>query len=146
MVTKKSPKTFSDAELAAMRERSSELRAEAKTAKNKTEGEKIALACIAKMTGLDQVLAQRIHAIVKATTPSLWPKKWYGMLAYANKDGKVVCFFQDAKKFNARYATLGFSDLAKLDEGMMWSSSYALKNLTPADEKMIATLVKRATS
>jgi uncharacterized protein YdhG (YjbR/CyaY superfamily) len=129
-----------------MRERGSELRAEAKAAKNRAEGERIALARIAQMKGLDQTMAKRVHAIVTASAPSLWPKTWYGMPAYANKDGKVVCFFQDAKKFKARYATFGFSDQAKLDDGTMWPTSFALKNLTPADEKTIAALVKKAAS
>jgi uncharacterized protein YdhG (YjbR/CyaY superfamily) len=144
--TPKTAKVFSDYELSAMRERGSELRAEAKAAKNRAEGERIALARIAQMKGLDQTMAKRVHAIVTASAPSLWPKTWYGMPAYANKDGKVVCFFQDAKKFKARYATFGFSDQAKLDDGTMWPTSFALKNLTPADEKTIAALVKKAAS
>ncbi len=141
-----SPKVFSDFELSAMRERGNELRAEARAKKNRAEGERIALARIAQMKGLDQALAKRIHAIMKASAPSLWPKTWYGMPAYANKNGKVVCFFQDAKKFKARYATLGFSDLAKLDDGAMWPTSFALKRLTAAEEKKIAALVKKAVS
>jgi uncharacterized protein YdhG (YjbR/CyaY superfamily) len=98
------------------------------------------------MRGRDQALAKRIHAIVKANAPELWPKTWYSMPAYATKEGKVVIFFQDAKKFNARYATLGFTDLAKLDDGTMWPTSFALKKLTPADVRKIAALVKRAVS
>ena len=142
--TAKPTKVFSDFELSAMRERGAELRAEAKAAKNKAAGEKILLARIATMKGLDYTLAKRVHAIITKTASNLWPKTWYGMPAYANKDGKVVCFFQDAKKFKARYATLGFSDLAKLDDGAMWPTSFALKNLTSADEKKIAALVKKA--
>ncbi len=144
--TAKPPKVFSDFELSAMRERGNELRAEARAKKNKAEGERIALARIAQMKGLDQAMAKRIHAIIKVNAPSLWPKTWYGMPAYANKDGKVVCFFQDAKKFKARYATLGFSDTANLDEGNMWPTSFALKRLTAAEEKKIAALVKKAVS
>lgn len=142
----KPTKVFSDFELSAMRERGNELRAEAKARKNKAEGERIVLARISQMPGLDQILAKRIHTIVTTAAPSLWPKTWYGMPAYANQDGKVVCFFQDAKKFKARYATLGFSDLAKLDDGTMWPTSFALKKLTSADEKKIAALVKKAVS
>ncbi len=144
--TSKPTKVFSDFELSAMRERGAELRAEAKAKKNKAEGERIALARIAQMKGLDQVLAKRIHSIITTNAPGLWPKTWYGMPAYADKNGKVVCFFQDAKKFKARYATLGFSDMAKLDDGTMWPTSFALKKLTPADEKKIASLVKKAVS
>ncbi len=142
--TNKTTKTFSDFELSAMRERADEIRAEAKAKKNKAAGEKILQARIAQMTGLDQALAKRLHNIITTTAPELWPKTWYGMPAYANQDGKVFCFFQDAKKFKARYATLGFSDLAKLDDGTMWPTSFALKKLTPADEKKIVALVKKA--
>ncbi|HSB89832.1 MAG TPA: DUF1801 domain-containing protein [Anaerolineales bacterium] len=108
------------------------------------EGENAVLTKIAAMAAPDRALAQRVHAIVKASAPGLVPKTWYGMPAYANKDGKVVCFFQDAAKFKARYATLGFSDTANLDEGAMWATSFALRKLTPTEEAKIAALVKKA--
>ena len=133
-------KGFTDDEKAAMRERAEELKAE----ENKADGEKAVLAKISKMEGNDKIMAKRIHDIVRANAPNLIPKTWYGMPAYSNKDGKVVCFFQDAKKFKARYATLGFSDQANLDEGNMWPSSFALNKLTPAEEKEIIALVKKA--
>ena len=104
------------------------------------------LAKIAEMQGPDRAMAERLHAIVKASAPELSPKTWYGMPAYANKDGKVVCFFQSAQKFDARYATLGFSDQANLDEGAMWPTSFALKELGAAEEAKIGALVKRAVS
>ncbi len=137
MATKKS-QTFSQAEREAMAERARELRS------GKADGEKDLLSKIANMKGPDKAMAQKVHAIVMKAAPSLTPKTWYGMPAYANKDGKVVCFFQDAAKFKARYATLGFSDSANLDAGNMWPTSFALQKLTPADEKKIATLVKKA--
>jgi uncharacterized protein YdhG (YjbR/CyaY superfamily) len=140
-----SGKGFTDEEKAAMKERAQELKAEARRDKKKADGESDVLAKIAEMQGPDRKLAKRLHAIVKANAPDLWPKTWYGMPAYA-KDGKVVCYFQDAKKFNSRYATFGFSDEANLDEGAMWPTSFALKELKPADEKRIAELVKRAVS
>lgn len=121
-----------------MAERARELHA------GKGDGGKDLLAKIAQMKGTDKAMAQRIHAIVIKAAPELTPKTWYGMPAYANADGKVVCFFQDAGKFKARYATLGFSDTAKLDAGTMWPTSFALQKLTPADEKQIAALVKKA--
>lgn len=133
-------------EIAAMKETLKERKAEARWNKNKEEGESAALAAIAAMKGLDHALAKRIHEIVKSSAPSLLAKTWYGMPAYANKDGKIVCFFQAASKFNARYATLGFNDSANLDEGDMWPTSFALKKLTAADEKNIAALVKKAVS
>jgi uncharacterized protein YdhG (YjbR/CyaY superfamily) len=102
------------------------------------------LAKIAAMAAPDRALAQRVHAIVKASAPELLPKTWYGMPAYANKDGKVVCFFQDAAKFKARYASLGFSDVANLDEGALWPVAFALKELTATEEAKIAALVKKA--
>jgi uncharacterized protein YdhG (YjbR/CyaY superfamily) len=102
------------------------------------------LAKIAEMPEPDRAMAERLHEIVKASAPALSPKTWYGMPAYANKDGKVVCFFQSAQKFNSRYATLGFNDTANLDEGAMWPTSFALKNLTAAEEAKIGALVKRA--
>jgi uncharacterized protein YdhG (YjbR/CyaY superfamily) len=107
-------------------------------------GEKEVLAKIAEMSGSDRAMAQRIHAIVTDTAPDLTPRTWYGMPAYANKDGKVVCFFQDAQKFKARYATFGFNDAANLDQGAMWPTSFALKKLTAAEEKKIGALVKKA--
>ena len=124
-------------ELAAMKEHLQDLRA------GKTEGESAVLAKIAAMRGLDRALAQRIHAIIKASAPALSPKTWYGMPAYA-KDDKVVCFFQSAQKFKARYATLGFNDKANLDEGHMWPTAFALTELTASDEARISALVKRA--
>ncbi len=138
--TAKKPKGFSDAERAAMQERAREL------ASNKADGESDVFAAIAKMPEPDRGLAKRIHAIVKAAAPTLTPKTWYGMPAYANKDGKVVCFFQNASKFKYRYSTLGFQDAAQLDDGAMWPVAFALKKLTSADEKKIAALVKKAAS
>lgn len=136
---------FTDAERAAMRERAQELKAEARANKNRAEGESAVLANIAEMPEPDRAIAQRIHAIVTASAPALWPKLWYGMPAYA-RDGKVVCFFQAARKFNTRYATLGFNDTANLDDGAMWPTAFALKELTPAGEAQIAALVKKAVS
>jgi uncharacterized protein YdhG (YjbR/CyaY superfamily) len=131
---------FTAEERAAMRERAKELKAEAQ----KADGEHAVLAKIAEMPETDRAMAERLHEIVKASAPELSPKTWYGMPAYANKDGKVVCFFQSAEKFNARYATFGFSDKANLDEGAMWPTSFALKELTAAAEARIGALVKRA--
>jgi uncharacterized protein YdhG (YjbR/CyaY superfamily) len=136
---------FTDEERAAMKERARELKAEARADKNKADGERDVLAKIAEMKGPDRVMAKRLHAIITASAPALSPKTWYGMPAYA-RDGKVVCFFQSAQKFNTRYATLGFSDAANLDKGAMWPTSFALKELTAADETKIAALVKRAVS
>ncbi len=144
MSAKKS-KGFTDDERAAMRERAQELKAEARANKKKAEGESALLAKIAEMPQPDRAMAERLHEIVKASAPALSPKTWYGMPAYA-KDGKVVCFFQSAQKFNSRYATLGFSDTANLDEGAMWATSFALKELTAAEEAKISALVKRAVS
>ncbi|HET6696052.1 MAG TPA: DUF1801 domain-containing protein [Gaiellaceae bacterium] len=138
--TKTKAATFSAEERAAMRERAAELKAEAR----KADGEKILLAKVKEMPEADRVMAERIHEIVKANAPELSPKTWYGMPAYANKDGKVVIYFQDAAKFDSRYATFGFNDAAKLDDGAMWPTSFALKKLTAADEKKIAELVKKA--
>ena len=135
---------FSAEEQAAMKERAKEMKAEARANKNKEEGENDLLAKIAEMEEPDHSMAERIHAIVKANAPSLAAKTWYGMPAYANKDGKVVCFFQSAQKFGARYATFGFNDTAQLDEGVMWPTAFALKALTAAEEARIAELVKRA--
>jgi hypothetical protein len=142
---------FTDEERAAMRERVEELKAGGRrgprtdTDKDKADGESIVLAKIAAMTAPDRAIGERLHAIIKASAPSLSLKTWYGMPAYA-KDGQVVCFFQNAQKFKTRYATLGFSDKANLDEGHVWPTAYALTELTPADEAKIAALVKRAVS
>jgi len=141
----KSSKGFTDEERAAMKERAQELKAEARANKNRAEGESDVLAKIAEMQGPDRAMAKRLHAIIAASAPALWPKTWYGMPAYA-KDGKVVCYFQSAEKFKSRYATFGFSDEANLDEGAMWPTSFALKELTAADESKIAALVKKAVS
>ena len=132
-------KAFTAEEKAAMRERAREVKAEAE----KGELEADLLAKIAEMPAADRAMAKKIHALMKATAPSLTPRTWYGMPAYA-KNGKVLCFFQSAQKFKARYATFGFSDEAKLDEGAMWATSWALKELTTADEAKIAALVKKA--
>ncbi len=134
-------KGFSDDERAAMRERARELKAQARNA----DGESAVLAKIAEMPGPDRAMAERLHAIVKASAPVLSSKTWYGMPAYA-KDGKVVCFFQSGAKFKSRYATLGFSDEANLDEGAMWPTSFTLKELTAAEEARIGALVKKAVS
>jgi uncharacterized protein YdhG (YjbR/CyaY superfamily) len=137
----KGKQRFTAEERAAMRERARELKAEAE----KADGEIALLAKIAEMPQSDRVLAERLHAIVTDSAPTLAPKTWYGMPAYA-KDGKIVCFFRSAAKFKDRYATFGFNDAANLDEGAMWPTSFALKELTAADEKRIAALVKRAVS
>ena len=134
---------FTGEERAAMTERARELKAEARA--NKADGESDVLARIAEMPEPDRVLAERIHALVKASAPSLSSRTWYGMPAYA-RDGKVVCFFQSAHKFKSRYATLGFSDKANLDEGAMWPTSFALKELTPAQEAAIVSLLRKALS
>ena len=141
----KKPEGFTAEERAAMRERAKELKAEARQNKRRAEGESALLAKIAEMAEPDRAMAQRLHEIVEASAPALSPKTWYGMPAYA-KDGKVVCFFQSAAKFKARYATFGFNDKANLDEGGMWPTSFALKELTAADEARIGALVKRAVS
>jgi uncharacterized protein YdhG (YjbR/CyaY superfamily) len=132
-------KGFTAAERAAMKERARELKAE----QSRAEGESAVLEKIAEMKGSDRALAKRIHAIVKTNAPDLAPKTWYGMPAYA-RDGKVVCFFQSAEKFDSRYATFGFSDEAAIDQGAMWATSFALTELTDAEEKKIAALVKKA--
>jgi uncharacterized protein YdhG (YjbR/CyaY superfamily) len=139
----KKSKGFADEEKAAMKERAKELKAEARANKKKEEGERDVLEKIAEMTGSDRTMAERLHAIITTNAPDLWPKTWYGMPAYA-RDGKVVCFFQSAEKFDARYATLGFNDTANLDEGAMWPTSFALKELTAAEEAKIVALVKKA--
>jgi uncharacterized protein YdhG (YjbR/CyaY superfamily) len=140
----KTSKGFTAEERAAMKERARELKAEARGAADRAEGEKNLLAAVAAMPEPDRGMAKRIHAIVTASAPALSPKTWYGMPAYANKDGKVVCFFQSADKFKARYATFGFNDTANLDEGAMWPTSFALKDLTAAEGAKIAALVKKA--
>jgi len=143
----KAAKGFTDEERAAMRERAQELRAAARSGPNagKADEEGAVLAKIAAMPARDRTMGERLHALIKASAPELSPKLWYGMPAYA-KDGKVVCFFQDAQKFKTRYATLGFSDKATLDEGNMWPTSFALKELTAAEEAKISALVKKAVS
>jgi uncharacterized protein YdhG (YjbR/CyaY superfamily) len=143
MSAKKKSEGFTDEERAAMKERAKELKAEARRKQDRSKGESDLLAKIAEMEGPDRAMAERLHEIMKANAPALSPKTWYGMPAYA-KDGKVVCFFQSAQKFKARYATLGFSDTANLDEGDMWPTSYALKELTADAEAEIIALVKKA--
>lgn len=142
----KTSNVWTDEEKAAMRNRAQEMKAEARLSKNRAEGEKLALDAIAAMKEPDRSTAKRIHAIIKSNAPDLLPKTWYGMPAYANSDGKVVCFFQTAQKFNTRYATLGFNDPANLDDGMMWPVVFALRELTPAEEAKITALVKKAVS
>lgn len=144
--TQKSTKstTFSDDEKAAMKERAKEQKAEARRGAAKADGEKDVLAKIAEMPESDRAMAERIHALVKATAPDLSPKTWYGMPAYANDAGKIVCFFQAADKFKYRYATFGFNEDANLDEGSMWPTAFALTKLSAADEKKIGALVKKA--
>ncbi len=139
--TDKSTKRFSDEERAAMKERLQEQKAAA----SKADGEKAVLAKLAELPEPDRAMGERLHAIIKANAPTLSPKLWYGMPAY-DKDGEVVCFFQGAYKFKARYATFGFNDSANLDEGGMWPTAFALKELTAAEEATIAALVKRAVS
>lgn len=136
---------WTDDERAAMKERAKEMKAEAKAGRDRAAGEADLLAKIAEMPEHDRQLAEKVHAIVSANAPELMPKTWYGMPAYA-RDGKVVCFFQAADKFQARYATLGFNDTANLDEGAMWATAFALKELTAAEEAKIAALVKKAVS
>ena len=140
MTKAKNANTFSDEERFAMQERARELRL------GKASGEEAVLAKIAEMPQPDRTMAKRLHAIIKANAPTLSPKTWYGMPAYANKDGKVVCFFQSAAKFKYRYASFGFNDAANLDEGNMWPTSFALKELTDSEEAKIGALVKKAVS
>jgi len=142
--TKKSD-GFTAEEKAAMKERAKELKAEARANQKKEEGEKDLLEKVAEMPEPDRGMAKRIHELVTENAPDLWPKTWYGMPAYA-RDGKVVCFFQSAAKFNARYATFGFNDTANIDEGAMWPTAFALKELTADAEKKIVALVKKAVS
>jgi uncharacterized protein YdhG (YjbR/CyaY superfamily) len=141
----KKSKGFTDEERAAMKARAQELKTEARAHKNKADGETDVLATIAAMPEPDRAMARRLHEIIKACAPSLSPKTWYGMPAYA-RDGKVVCFFQSAQKFKTRYASLGFSDAANLDEGALWPVAFALKELTAAEEARIVALVKKAVS
>jgi len=145
--TGKASKGFTDEERAAMRGRARELKAAARRGPRagKADGESDVLAKIAEMPEADRAMAERIHAIVKASAPALSPRTWYGMPAYA-KDGEVICFFQSAQKFKARYATFGFSDKANLDDGAMWPTAFALKELTTAEEARIGALVKKAVS
>jgi len=144
--TGKTSAGFSDEERAAMKERAKELKAEARAKKGKADGESAVLAKIAEMPEPDRALGERLHAVIKASAPALSPKTWYGMPAYANQAGKVVCFFTPASKFKERYATLGFNAEANLDEGTVWPTSFALTELTAADEARIAALVKQAVS
>lgn len=136
---------FTDEERAAMQERAQEVRA-TRRGSSKANAEAALLEKIAEMPESDRVLAERIHAIVTTSAPELSPKTWYGMPAYANKDGKVVCFFQSAAKFRSRYATFGFNDPANIDDGTMWPTSFALTDLTSADEERISALVRKAVS
>jgi uncharacterized protein YdhG (YjbR/CyaY superfamily) len=146
MSTKKSTqKGFTAEERAAMKERAQELKAEERAAKGRADGERDLLAKIAEMPEPDRVMAERLHALVKASAPVLSPKTWYGMPAYA-RDGKVVCFFKSADKFKSRYATFGFEEAANLDDGAMWPTSFALTKLTAAGEAKIGALVKKAAS
>jgi uncharacterized protein YdhG (YjbR/CyaY superfamily) len=139
MSTTKKKEGFSAEEKAAMRARARELKAN-------EDGERAVRDAIAAMSPKDRTIAKRLHELVKAAAPDLTPKTWYGMPAYANKDGKVVCFFRDAGKFKDRYATFGFNDAAKLDQGAMWPTAFALTKLTPTDEKKVSALVKQAVS
>ena len=139
-------KGFTDEEQAAMKERAKELKAEARVNKKKEEGENDLLKKIAEMPEPERSTARRLHEIIIESAPDLWPKTWYGMPAYANQDGKVICFYQAASKFNTRYATFGFQHDASLDDGDMWPTGFALKELTAATEAKIMALVKKAVS
>ena len=143
--TQKKSTSFTAEERAAMKARARELKAEERASKNRAEGERDLLAAIDAMKEPDRAMATRLHAIVSATAPTLWPKTWYGMPAYA-RDGKVVCFFKSAGKFNSRYATFGFEEAANLDDGEMWPVAYALTDLTAAEEKKIIALIKKSVS
>jgi len=147
MATGKKPNGFTDEERVAIKERLQEVKAEPRrpSRANKADGESAVLAKIAALPQPDRAMAERLHDIIKTNAPALSPKTWYGMPAYA-KDGNVVCFFQSAQKFKTRYATLGFSDKANLDEGLMWPTAFALKELTATDEAKIGALVKKAVS
>jgi uncharacterized protein YdhG (YjbR/CyaY superfamily) len=131
-------------ERAAMKETLRERKAEARGGRRKADGESDVLAKIAEMPKADRAMATRLHELIREAAPALAPKSWYGMPAYANKEGKVVCFFQSAQKFKSRYSTFGFQDAANLDEGAMWPTAFALNELTPAEEKRIVALVKKA--
>jgi uncharacterized protein YdhG (YjbR/CyaY superfamily) len=144
--TKKPGEGFTDEEKAAMKARAQELKAEARESKNREEGEKAVLAAITQMKDPDRSMAKQLHEIITTSAPSLFPKTWYGMPAYASADGKVICFFQAAGKFNVRYATFGFQPDAKLDEGNMWATSFALIKLTAVEEAKIIAFVKKAVS
>jgi uncharacterized protein YdhG (YjbR/CyaY superfamily) len=141
----KASKGFTDEEKGAMRERARELKAETRADKDKADGEREVIAKIVEMPDSDRAMAERLHAVIKASAPALSPKLWYGMPAYA-KDGKVVCFFQAAQKFKTRYATFGFNDSANLDEGHLWPTAFAMTQLTAADEARMGALVKKAVS
>ena len=138
-------KRFTAGEMAAMRERARELKVESRRGAERADGERDLLAKIAEMPAPDRAMATRLHALITAVAPELMPKTWYGMPAYT-RDGKVVCFFKAAAKFSSRYATFGFEEHAHLDDGAMWATSWALTKLTPADEKKIGALVKKAAS
>jgi len=144
--TNKESKGFTEEERAAMKARAQELKAETRANKDKEEGENAVLAAFGAMQEPDRGMAKRLHAIIKASAPALSAKTWYGQPAYVNKVGKVVCFFQPAQKFNTRYATLGFSDTANLDDGNMWPTAFALKELTATEEARISALVKKVVS
>ncbi len=144
MSATKNTGTFSDFEVAAMKARAKELKAEARASKNRAEGEKLILDAIAQMSDADKAIAQKVHELVSKTAPELFPKTWYGMPAYADKEGNVVCFFQAASKFKSRYSTLGFSDPAKLDTGNMWPTAFALVGISKSEEDQIVELVKKA--
>jgi uncharacterized protein YdhG (YjbR/CyaY superfamily) len=146
VATGKTVRGFSDEEKAAARARVQEVKAEARASKSREEGESQVVGAIASMQEPDRSMAKRLHAIIKANAPVLFPKTWYGMPAYATEEGKIVCFFQTAQKFKMRYATLGFNDSAKLDEDAMWPVAFALKKLTTAEEAKIIALVKKAVS
>ncbi len=143
--TTKKAKGFTDEERAAMKERAKELKAEARANKKRADGEKDLFEKIAEMPEPERAMATRLHEIISEAAPELWPKTWYGMPAYA-REGKVVCFFQSADKFKSRYATLGFSDTANLDDGAMWPTAFALKELTATEEARIVALIKKAVS
>lgn len=142
-MTETTPQGFTDEERAAVKERARELKAHARADRDTQAGESAVLAKIAEMPEQDRVMGERLHALIRASAPSLSPKLWYGMPAYA-RDGKVICFFQSAQKFKTRYATLGFSDGARLDDGALWPTAFALTALTADDEARIVALVKRA--
>jgi uncharacterized protein YdhG (YjbR/CyaY superfamily) len=142
----KASKGFTDEERAAMKARAQELKAEERASRSRDEGEKAVFAAIEKMKEHDRSMAKRLHQVVTSAAPELMPKTWYGMPAYANSEGKVICFFQAASKFNVRYATFGFQHDANIDEGNMWPASFALKDLTAAEEARISALVKKSVS